>query len=92
MMKKNDILSVVTLTGEYIGKLVEFGGDGSVSLEDPRMLIAGDEGVGFARGICMTGVENATSVRIQNYVYATPTNPDFSKAYRSAVSGLILPH
>jgi hypothetical protein len=89
-MKKGDVISVVTLSGEYIGKLNETHDDGGLTLDDPRMLIAGDEGVGFARGICMTGIENVNTVRFKDYVYFTPTNLGFEKAYRKAVSGIIL--
>ena len=88
-MKKNDVVTVVTVSGEYIGKY-EKESAGVIYLTDPRMLIAGDQVVGFARGICMTGTENPTHCAFQQYVYVTETNPDFAKAYREAVSGLQL--
>lgn len=89
-VKSGDVVSVVTLSGEYIGKFGDYHADGSITLKDPRMLVADNDGVGFARGICMTGVENVGQVRIQNYVYVTPTNEDFSKEYTRAISGIIL--
>ncbi len=88
--KKGDVVSVVTLSGEYMGKYNQNHADGGLTLDDPRMLIAGDDGIGFARGICMTGVENVNTVRFKDYVYVTPTNAEFEKAYRTAVSGIIL--
>jgi hypothetical protein len=89
-MKKGDVVSVVTLSGEYVGKFNEAHIDGGLTLDDPRMLIAGEEGVGFARGICMTGIEDVSTVRFKDYVYFTPTNAAFEKAYLTAVSGIIL--
>ena len=37
-MKKNDVVSVITLAGEFVGKYQEMI-DGQVSLKDPRMLV-----------------------------------------------------
>lgn len=88
-MVKNDVVSVIAVSGEYIGKFDKIE-DGVLYLKDPRMLVVGDNGVGFARGICMTGVENPPVMAFQQYVYVTATNTDFSKAYTKAVSGIIL--
>ena len=65
-MKKNDVVSVITLAGEFVGKLVELDGS-SIELADPRMVVQGPEGnMGFAKGICVTGCVDHTSVTIQN--------------------------
>jgi len=88
-MRKNDVVTVVTLSGEYIGKFESLDA-GVVTLKDPRMLIHGEQGVGFARGICMTSDENTRSVVFQQYVFITATNDDFAKAYIQSTSGIIL--
>jgi len=88
-MEKNDIVTVVTVAGEFVGKYVT-SGDGSITLGDPRMLVYGESGnMGFARGICMTGVENPDEATFQSVVFVTPTNEEIVKAYRQATTGLI---
>ncbi|RPG87629.1 MAG: hypothetical protein CBC33_000240 [Coraliomargarita sp. TMED73] len=88
-MKKGDIVTVVTLAGEMIGKFNNSGA-GTITLDDPRMLIQNEQGMGFAHGICVTGKNNPTEITFQSYVFVTPTNEDIEKAYRQAVSGLVL--
>lgn len=89
-MKINDVVTVVTVSGEYVGKFESMNTNGVVTLKDPRMLIHGDQGVGFARGICMTSDADTTSVAFQQYVFVTETNEAFSKEYTRATSGIIL--
>lgn len=90
-MKQNDVVTVLTIAGEFVGKYdIANSTSEAITLKDPRMLIQTQEGMGFARGICVTGEENPTEVSIQNYVFLTPTNPEIEKAYRQAVSGLVL--
>tara|TARA_B100000676_G_C17915285_1_gene752342 strand:- start:561 stop:857 length:297 start_codon:yes stop_codon:yes gene_type:complete len=89
-MKKGDIVSVITLSGEYIGKLVD--DKNGVELENPRIIVNGPDGkMGFAKGIAVTGIVNPTSVRIQSYVFMTETNDDIVSAYTTAVSGITTP-
>jgi len=88
-MKKDDIVAVVTVAGEFVGKY-HTTIDGNVHLNDPRMLIQNQQGMGFASGICVTGQMNPDSVIFNDYVFITPVNEDIEKAYRGAVSGLVL--
>lgn len=88
-MKKGDVLTVITMVGEFVGKFDTMG-DGAISLEDPRMLIQNEQGMGFARGICVTGEYDPKSVTFAQYVFVTSTNEDIEKAYRQATSGLII--
>jgi hypothetical protein len=90
-MEINDIVSVVATSGEYIGKYkgVE---DGSLTLEDPRMIIRADDGgMGFARGIAVTGEENPTSVTFNNYVFVVPTNEKIAGHYQEATGSIVTP-
>ena len=90
-MKKNDIVSVVSMAGEFVGKFDEFVENG-IKLTDPRMIVQGPEGqMGFARGICQTGVENPTSVKFDSYIFVTPANDQVVKAFREATSGIVTP-
>ena len=79
-MKKGDIISVITVSGEYIGKLDESGD--TICLEDPRMIVQGPEGqMGFAQGVAVTGEKNPTSMQIQSYVFTTKTKPNSTRSY-----------
>ncbi len=89
-MKNNDVVTVVTVSGEYVGRLDSVNSNGVITLNDPRMLIHGDQGIGFARGVCMTSKENPKQVSFQQYVLCTETNDDFSAAWTEATSGVKL--
>jgi pyruvate-formate lyase-activating enzyme len=87
-MNTGDIVTVLTVAGEFVGKLQYKDGD-SVSLADPRMLVQGQNGMGFARGVCVTGEENPTQVEFMGVVFVTPTNNEVASAWRQATSGII---
>jgi hypothetical protein len=90
-MKKGDVVSLVTLTGEFVGKFEDHTSAG-VKLKDPRWVIHGEQGMGFAHGLCSTGKNDPTDVEFFSggIVFVTECNEDVEKAYRSATSGLIL--
>jgi hypothetical protein len=89
MMKENDVVTVVAISGEYVGKLKNIEGE-TISLTDPRMLITNESGMGFAAGIAVTGESDPTEVTFCNYVFVVPTNREVEKAYRQATSGIIM--
>lgn len=89
-MKLNDVVTVVTIAGEYIGKFTKLRDDGTLVIKDPRVLIAEGGQMGFAKGICMTGKLDPDTVTFKDYVYVTPTSEEFESQYRQAVSGLVL--
>lgn len=88
-MDKNSVVTVVAMSGEYVGKLQSTGA-GTVTIEDPRMLVHSEQGMGFANGIAVTGKNEPSSVTFHSYVFMTETNVEVEKAYRQAVSGLVL--
>tara|TARA_R110000796_G_scaffold92968_1_gene197341 strand:+ start:3690 stop:3965 length:276 start_codon:yes stop_codon:yes gene_type:complete len=87
-MTNNEVVTVVTVSGEYVGRLNSIQSDGTITLNDPRMLIHGEQGIGFARGVCMTSKENPERVTFQQYVLCTETNKEFSAAWTEAISGV----
>jgi hypothetical protein len=87
-MKNGDVVSVVTMSGEYVGKLKEKGE--AIVMEDPRMLVQTQEGMGFAKGICVTGERDPKEVTFQQFVFVTPTNQEIQDAYRTAVTGIVI--
>ena len=88
-MKKGDVVVAMTMAGEIIGKYVHEKESG-ITLEDPRTLMQSEQGVGFAKGVCMSGKLDPKIISISQYVFVTPVSDEFEKAYRQAVSGLVL--
>ena len=89
-IKKNDVITVMTSIGEYIGKYTSEDG-GSVTVNDPRLIVNTPEGdIGFGRGVCMSAKENPDQVIFQDVLFVVKTNDSFEKAYIEAVSGLIV--
>lgn len=91
VMKKNDVVSVVTSVGEFIGKFVSDSESG-VTLEDPRMIVHNQQGMGFAKGVSMAGVEEPKQVTFHagQVVTVLEVNPAVEKAWREFTSGLVL--
>lgn len=88
-MKKGDIVVAMTMAGEIVGKYIKESESG-VILENPRTLIQNEEGMGFAKGLCMSGKIDPKIATISSFVFITECNEDFEKAWRQATSGLIL--
>jgi len=89
-MEKGDIVTVVTLSGEYVGKLTS--DVGGYTIESPRMIVQNQDGqMGFARGIAVTGVENPDEVTFQSVVFVTPTNEQVTKAWQESTSSIVTP-
>ena len=90
-MKKGDIVTVVTISGEYVGKLVSME-DAMVELENPRMILSNpqDGSMGFAKGLAATGEENPTTATFQQVVFVVPSNEKVATAHLEATSGLVL--
>jgi hypothetical protein len=94
-MKNGDVVTVVTPTGEYVGRLNESDlwenrGWECLTLEDPRLLVHNEQGMGFARGICATGIENPPEATFANVIFVTETNEQIISAWRQATTGIQL--
>lgn len=80
-MKKGDIVTVVAISGEYVG---EFDSqlDTTITLTQPKMIVSNsDGGMGFARGVAVTGCEAPKSIVFNNYVFVTESNKGVADAY-----------
>lgn len=89
-MNTGDIVTVIANNGmEYVGKLKEETATGVV-IEDPRMIVANEQGMGFANGIAMTGVKDPKTVVFRQVIFLTPTNEEVQSAWRQATSGIML--
>ena len=88
-MKKGDIVVAMTMAGEIIGKYVHEK-DGAVTLEDPRVLMQNEQGMGFAKGVCVSGKLDPRIITVANYVFIAEVSDEFESAWRQATSGLIV--
>lgn len=88
---KDDVVSVITNAGEYVGKFKDESGS-TFTVTKPKMLIQGEGGVGFARGICVTGKEDAAELTFQKtgIVFTTPTSDIVEKAFVEATTSIVL--
>lgn len=91
-MKKNDVVTVIATSGEYVGKFENLK-DGLLTISDPRMIIRNPENgeMGFARGIAVTGEENPTVVTFNEFVFVVATNDDISNHYQEATGSIVTP-
>jgi hypothetical protein len=84
-MKKGDIVTVVAQSGEYVGELAKAE---PLTLKNPRMIVqAQNGGMGFAKGVAVTGKENPESMVLQTYIFVSEVNEAVAEAYDTAVKG-----
>jgi len=89
--KKNDIITVITMAGEFIGKYVKEDAT-SLTIAKPKMLVNGEQGMGFGSGVCVTGEIDPSSMTfyVGGIVFTSMTSVSIGKSYIEATSGLIL--
>tara|TARA_B100001063_G_C16637596_1_gene489132 strand:+ start:505 stop:804 length:300 start_codon:yes stop_codon:yes gene_type:complete len=92
-MEKGDIITAVTISGEYVGKLNTDDVLGSFELLHPKMILSNPETgeMGFARGIAVTGQENPESVVLHTVVFVCKANDKVVKAWQEATSSIVTP-
>lgn len=88
---KNEVITVITVAGEYIGKFVDEGAS-KLTIADPKMLVNGEQGMGFGNGVCVTGEKDPSSMTfyVGGLVFVAKTSKEVVKAYHEATSGLIV--
>tara|TARA_B110000881_G_C18561145_1_gene509921 strand:- start:1308 stop:1619 length:312 start_codon:yes stop_codon:yes gene_type:complete len=81
-MQTGDVVTVVTISGEYVGKL-NSQKDGAVTIDNPRMVLSNpqDGSMGFAKGIAATGLENPPVATFHNVVFVVPSNDKVAEAH-----------
>lgn len=89
--KKDDVVSIITNAGEYVGRFKDEC-DSTFTVTKPKMLISGEGGVGFARGICVTGKDDARELTFQKtgIVFTTATSDIVEKAFIEATTSIQL--
>jgi len=85
-MKKNDVVSVLTTAGEFVGEFESSSTEGVV-LKNPKMIVFHDKQMGFARGVCNTGMENPERVQFRQagICFITQSNATITSAYLETV-------
>jgi hypothetical protein len=91
MIDKNDVVSIVTLTGEFVGKFISES-DTQYEIDDPRLLMQDENGIAFIPAVCMTGEQKPSKVFFNKSITAfiVKTAEEVQKEYRKVTSGLIL--
>ena len=79
-MEKGDVVTVVTVSGEYVGIFEENEG-GAITLKKPRMLVQTEGGMGFANGVAVSGESEPEEVTFLQAVYVIPTNEKVASTY-----------
>ena len=90
--KVGDVVTVVSMLGEVIGKLTKETKD-FVELGDPRLFVPGENGSGgFSPGLCMTGQTKLSEAQFNKAVVLTvvPAHESIANGWREATSGIIL--
>jgi len=91
-MKVNEVVTVVTVGGEFIGKFQSEDAD-QVTLSDPHLVTPNGEQIGFLPTVSLTGKQPVTSVSFNKtaVICMVETQEDVAKSYRSSLTGLVLP-
>ena len=88
-MEKGDVVSVVATSGEYVGVLESVK---PLTLNKPRMVVsAQDGGMGFARGVAVTGEENPENMVFNSYIFVAKSNDKVSEAHANATGSIVKP-
>lgn len=89
VVSKNDIVSVITTVGEFVGRL-ESETETEITLTNPRMVVHNQGGMGFANGIAMSGVDKPDKNIFfkTNVVFMTATNKQVSDGWTKFTSSI----
>lgn len=88
---KNDVVSVVTLAGEIIGK---FQSESTTELviNDPRLLSQNEQGLVLIPALCMTGKPELAEVTLSrnSVILMCQTVEEVEREYRANTSGIVI--
>ena len=89
---KGEVVTVLTMMGEVIGRLKEETSTGYV-IESPRLFVPGEDNRGgFAPGLSMTGSQEPGQATINKAVTLTvlKTHSDVEAGWVQATSGIVI--
>jgi len=88
--KEDDVVSVVTPVGEFIGKF-KIINEKSVTIKKPRMVVPQQNGVGMVDVVCNTGEQNLDEITLRYFMMVVPTRKSVATNYISNIAGIINP-
>jgi hypothetical protein len=92
-MKKGDVVTLVTMMGEVVGRLKEENDSGYV-VGSPRLFVPAPDSSagGFAPGLSMTGKQDLSEAEINKSVVLTviPTHHDVEAGWLQATTGIVV--
>lgn len=91
-MKNGEVVTLVTMLGEVVGRLKEETDTGYV-VESPRLFVPGQDGKGgFAPGLSMTGKQDLSEALINKHVVLSviPSHSEIEAGWIEVTSGLII--
>ena len=93
MSMKGEVVTLVTMMGEVVGRLKEEGTN-SYTITSPRLFVPaqGESSGGFAPGLSMTGEQNPSEANINRAVVltVTKTHKQVADGWVEATSGIVL--
>ena len=87
----SDIVTLVTAAGEMVGR-VSNEDETSITLENPRAFVQTRDGVGFAPGVCLTGIKDPKEVSYNKLavIMMCETSEEVQKIWLQATTGLVV--
>jgi len=87
----DDVVTLVTAAGEMVGRIINED-ETSITLENPRAFVQTRDGVGFAPGVCLTGVKDPKVVSYNRLaiIMMCETNEEVRKIWLQATTGLVV--
>ena len=90
---KNEVVTIVTMMGEVVGRLKDETSNGYV-VESPRLFVPAPDSSagGFAPGLSMTGKQDLPEAVINKSVVLTviPVHHDVEAGWITATSGIVV--
>lgn len=88
---KQDIISVVVATGEFVGRFVKEDEEAIVLLQPMAFMIDEERRPFFAPSVCASGSQSLTEVRFMkgNIITAVPSHEEIAQAWISKTSGIV---
>lgn len=89
MNLENEIVTLVTVMGEIIGRYKGLE-DGKYTVQDARLFVQTEQGAGFAPGISMTGESSELSfINSTSVLTVVKSNEQAAAAWRQQTSGIV---
>lgn len=90
MYTKNDIVTVLSIAGEIVGRFKEET-ESNVTIDYPKLFVQTEQGAGFAPGICATAdSEQNVVINKSGILSVLKSNEETTKAWHQVNSGIVI--